>query len=126
MKERGLWFLFLVAGLVVLPLLALHMAVMHFDGTLAVGNPAGGHPIDWANVAARGRSMAFAFTYPLLLGAALFHGFYGLRTILFELGPAAGIKKAISLLLLLAGLALFVYGSWAAVTAHQLALRGTP
>lgn len=126
MKERGLWFLFLVAGLVVLPLLALHMAVMHFDGTLAVGNPAGGHPIDWANVAARGRSMAFAFTYPLLLGAALFHGFYGLRTILFELGPAAGIKKAISGLLLVAGLALFVYGSWAAVTAHQLALRGTP
>ena len=43
MKERGLWFLFLVAGLVVLPLLALHMAVMHLDGTLAVGNPAGGH-----------------------------------------------------------------------------------
>ncbi len=126
MKERGLWFLFLVAGLVVLPLLALHMAVMHLDGTLAVGNPAGGHPVDWANVMARGRIAAFALTYPLLLGAALFHGFYGLRSILFELGPAAGIKKAISALLLLAGLALFVYGSWAAITAHQLALRGTP
>jgi succinate dehydrogenase / fumarate reductase membrane anchor subunit len=126
MKERGLWFLFLVAGLVVLPLLALHMAVMHLDGTLAVGNPSGGHPIDWANVVARGRMIGFAFTYPLLLGAALFHGFYGLRSILLELGPPAGVKRAISLLLLLAGLSLFVYGSWAAITAHQLALRGTP
>lgn len=126
MKERALWFLFLMAGVVVLPLLATHMAVMHLDDTLSVGNPAGGHPIDWANVVARGRSIGFAVTYPLLLGAALFHGFYGLRSILFELGLSAGLKRAIGTLLLLVGLALFVYGTWAAYVAHGLARGVAP
>ena len=32
----------------------------------------------------------FTVSYIVLLGAALFHGLYGLRNILFELGPGAG------------------------------------
>jgi succinate dehydrogenase hydrophobic anchor subunit len=57
----------------------------------------------------------------VLLGAALFHGLYGLRNILVELNPAAWLKKTISVVLLLLGLGLFVYGSWAAVAARALA-----
>ena len=35
----------------------------------------------------------FMVSYIVLLGAALFHGLYGLRNILFELGPGAGREE---------------------------------
>jgi succinate dehydrogenase / fumarate reductase membrane anchor subunit len=77
--------------------------------------------VDWGNVVARGKSLFFTLTYILLLGAALFHGLYGLRNIVCELGPSAGLKKAINALLLVGGLGLFGLGTWAAIASFQLA-----
>jgi succinate dehydrogenase / fumarate reductase membrane anchor subunit len=101
----------------------MHMTIMHLDKVvhLAGYNPAGGHPIDWANVVARGKSAFMPVSYVLLLGAALFHGLYGLRNILLELDPAAWLRKAIGFVLLLGGLGLFVFGSWVAVASHSSA-----
>jgi len=121
MREQGLWTWHIISGVVVLVFLGLHMGIMHLDVALGIFNPAGGHPIDWANVAARAKSGFFAATYIVLLGAALFHGFYGLRNIIFELGPPKGLKKTVSWLFLIAGLGLFVVGSWAAWTSFRLA-----
>jgi succinate dehydrogenase / fumarate reductase membrane anchor subunit len=113
-RDQGLWTWHLVAGVVILVLLGLHMTIMHLDEIVRVFNPAPGEPIDWANVAARGKSVFFLVNYVLLLGAALFHGLYGLRNILFELNPAGGAKKALNAVFLVAGLALFAFGSWVA------------
>jgi len=121
MRDQKLWTWHVLAGLVILVLLGLHMIVMHLDAIVGVLNPAGGTPVDWGNVVARAQSAFFAATYVLLLGAALFHGLYGLRNILFELNPPPGLKRAIGGLLLLVGLSLFVYGSWAAVESLRLA-----
>jgi succinate dehydrogenase / fumarate reductase membrane anchor subunit len=98
------------------------MSIMHLDALLGIFNPAGGHPIDWENVAARSQSLFFMVSYLLLLGLALFHGLYGLRNILFELDPAAPLKRSISWVLILAGLGLFVVGSWAAWASFQNAI----
>ena len=121
MRDQKLWTRHLAAGAIILFLLGLHMAIMHLDALLGIFNPAGGHPIDWANVVARGQSMAFTLTYVLLLGAALFHGLYGLRNILFELDPAPPLKKALSWVLILVGVGLFIFGTWAAWVGHQVA-----
>lgn len=121
MRDQKLWTWHLAAGAIILFLLGLHMAIMHLDALLGVFNPAGGHPIDWANVVARGQSLAFTLTYILLLGAALFHGLYGLRNILFELNPAPPLKKALSWVLVLVGVGLFIFGTWAAWVGHQVA-----
>ena len=121
MRDQKLWTWHILAGGVILVLLGLHMAIMHLDALLGIFNPAGGHPIDWANVAARGKAVFFPVTYVLLLGAALFHGLYGLRNILFELNPAPLLKRVVGAVLLLAGLGLFVLGTWAAVASHTLA-----
>lgn len=121
MRDRGLWTWHILAGAVILPLLALHMVVMHLDSTLGVGNPASAHPIDWANVVARGRTLLYPVSYGLLLVAALYHGLYGLRNILLELSPPAWLATAISAVLLLLGLGLGVFGLWAAVVAHGAA-----
>jgi succinate dehydrogenase / fumarate reductase membrane anchor subunit len=121
MRDQKLWTWHLAAGAIILFLLGLHMAIMHLDTLLGIFNPAGGHPIDWANVVARGQSLAFTLTYVLLLGAALFHGLYGLRNILFELDPAPPLKKALGWVLVLVGVGLFIFGTWAAWVGHQVA-----
>jgi len=123
MRDQKLWTWHVAAGLVILVLLGLHMVVMHLDSIVKVPslNPAGDEPIDWKNVTARGRMVFFAVTYVLLLGAALFHGLYGLRNILFELNPGPSVKKALSALVVIVGLGLFVLGSWAAVASFNLA-----
>jgi len=113
-RDQELWTWHIGAGAVILVLLGLHMTVMHLEAIVRVFNPAPGEPVDWANVVARGKSVFFLVTYVLLLGTALFHGFYGLRNILFELNPGPATKKTLSGLILVVGLALFVVGTWAA------------
>ena len=121
-RDHKLWTWHIAAGLLILCLLGLHMAIMHLDALLGIFNPAGGHAIDWQNVAARSQSIFFMVTYVVLLGTALFHGLYGLRNILFELDPAATLKKSISWVLILIGLGLFIVGGWAAWTSFQTAV----
>jgi succinate dehydrogenase hydrophobic anchor subunit len=121
MRDSKLWTWHLAAGAVILVFLGLHMAVMHLNAILGILNPAGGSPVDWANVIARAKSAFFAVTYVVLLGAALFHGLYGLRNIIFELNPARPLKTAISTVLLVGGVGLFVLGTWAAFASLALA-----
>jgi succinate dehydrogenase / fumarate reductase membrane anchor subunit len=121
MRERSLWSWHVGAGVVILGFLGLHMVIMHLDALVGIFNPVGGHPVDWGNVVARGRSVFFSVTYVVLLGAALFHGLYGLRNILFELGLPPGLKSACNWLLTVGGVVLFIVGTWAAWASHELA-----
>lgn len=123
MRDRTLWILQIAAGGVVLVLLALHMGTMHLDATLGVANPAGGSPVDWGNVSARGRSAGFLVAYVLMLGAALVHGLLGLRGVLVELSPAPGLRRALAALLAALGVILFALGTWAAWAGFVLARR---
>ncbi len=59
-------------------------------------------------------------TYILLLGAALFHGLYGLRSMLFELSLSKGMEKAIGSVCAVAGIVLFIYGTYVAVRVYQM------
>ncbi|MGC4001591.1 MAG: hypothetical protein QM767_30670 [Anaeromyxobacter sp.] len=121
MRDRTLWALHLLAGLVLFLGLGLHMAIMHLDATLGWFGLAGVHPVEWASVIARTKAIGFAVGYVVMLGAALFHGFYGLRNILRELGPGPRLAKAIDAVLTVGGVALFVFGAWVAIQAQALA-----
>jgi succinate dehydrogenase hydrophobic anchor subunit len=121
MRDRTLWIVQTAAAGIVLLLLAGHMAVMHLDPALGIGNPAGGRPVDWANVMARGRSAAFLVGYVLLLAAALIHGLLGLRGILLELDLPSAAARALGALLVVVGASLLVLGGWAAWAGFHLA-----
>ena len=54
----------------------------------------------------------------VLLGAALFHGLYGLRNILFELGPGAGVKKTLNAVLAVGGVVTDRFGDKLAALRH--------
>jgi succinate dehydrogenase hydrophobic anchor subunit len=102
---------------VILVFLGLHMTIMHLDATLGIFGTPGSRPVEWESVVLRMKSLFFAVTYVALVGAALYHGLYGLRNILLELNPGARLRRTIDVGLSLLGLALFVFGTWAALAA---------
>ncbi len=124
MRDRTLWTWHIGAGAVILVLLGLHMAIMHLDATLGIFGVQGAEPSEWESVVVRAQSLFFTVSYILLLGAALYHGFYGLRNILLELSPGAGLRTAINVGLSVLGLALFAFGTWAALAAPGAATIG--
>ena len=121
MRDRTLWTWHIGAGVVILVLLGLHMAIMHLDQTLGIS---GAEPVEWESVAARAGSLFFTVTYVLRRGAALYHGFYGLRNILLELNPGPGLRRVVNVGLTAFGAALFVFGTWAALAAPGAVAMG--
>jgi succinate dehydrogenase / fumarate reductase membrane anchor subunit len=126
MKHSRLWTWHILAGLVILVLLGLHMVIMHLDDHLpfAALNPAGGEGIHWDNVVARAKMGFFMVSYVVLLGAALFHGLYGLNTVIGETNLRAGLKRCATACLATLGVALFVVGTYAAIAARAMATKG--
>lgn len=124
MRETKYWTWHMAAGVVILFLLGLHMLIMHLGGITHLYAPHAGEAVSKANSLFRDGQLSFTVTYILLLGVALYHGLYGLRTILFELTLKPAVEKAISVVLLILGLGLFGFGTWAAVAAHAIALTG--
>ncbi len=57
-------------------------------------------------------TLAYALNEWLLLFCALFHGLNGLRNIIFDWTTHQGLRRAMTVLLLLVGLGFAVYGGW--------------
>jgi succinate dehydrogenase hydrophobic anchor subunit len=124
MNGTKYWTWHMTAGVVLLFLLGLHMLIMHMVGTAHWFAPYGSEPDELQNSLFRDRKLFFTVTYIFLLGIALYHGLYGLRTMLFELTLKPVGEKIITVVLLVVGLGMFGLGTWAAVAAHSIALAG--
>lgn len=115
MRESTLWMLNIIAGAFILVLLGVHMTIMHLDAVLGFFGYQAGDAVGAQAVFERSRQGLFMITYIVLLGTALYHGFYGLRKIVFELSLTSGAEKAVDWILSISGLALFVYGGYVAI-----------
>jgi succinate dehydrogenase hydrophobic anchor subunit len=115
------WTWHMAAGVVLLILLGLHMVIMHMGGTVHLFAPHAGDAVSMQNVQWRDSKICFTLTYVLLLGVGLYHGLYGLRTILFELTLKPAVEKFVTAVLLVVGIGLFGIGTWAAFAAHSIA-----
>ena len=125
MRETKYWTWHMVAGVVILFLLGLHMLIMHMGGITHLFAPYGAEAISKENSLFRDGKLFFVVTYILLLGVALYHGLYGLRTILFELTLKPAVEKATTFLLLVVGVGMLGLGTWAAIAAHAIAIAGS-
>jgi len=124
MNGTKYWTWHMTAGVALLFLLGLHMLIMHMVGTANWFAPYGTEADEMKNSLFRDGKLFFTVTYIFLLGIALYHGLYGLRTMLFELTLKPAAEKTITAVLLVVGLGLFGLGTWAAVAAHAVALAG--
>jgi succinate dehydrogenase / fumarate reductase membrane anchor subunit len=124
MRETKYWTWHMAAGVVIFFLLGLHMLIMHVGGITHLFVRYGGEATSKANSLFRDGMPFFAVTYIVLLGVALYHGLYGLRTILFELTLKPAAERAISFFLVIVGLGLFGLGTWAAIATHAIAIAG--
>jgi len=124
MRETKYWTWHMAAGVMILFLLGLHMFIMHVGGAAHLFAPHAGEAVSQANSLFRDGRLFFTVTYILLLGVALYHGFYGLRTILFELTLKPAVEKLTTAVLVTVGLGLFGLGTWAAIVAHAVAQAG--
>jgi succinate dehydrogenase hydrophobic anchor subunit len=113
LKESTQWYLFLLAGLVLLAVLGIHYGVMHLGGLF-------GYPrsevLSFGSVHERSGQVFFLVVYLILLVAALYHGLYGLRAIIFELSATpVWLRRTINVVLIVAGWGFFFFGSWAII-----------
>jgi succinate dehydrogenase hydrophobic anchor subunit len=116
MRESTLWLMHLAAGGVMLAVLGIHFGVMHLGGLLGY---APGEALTFTSVEARSGQLFYVVVYLVLLGVALYHGLYGLRSILFELSAIGHkLRRSINLLLVVAGWGFFFYGSWVILTGY--------
>lgn len=123
MKDTKLWTLHLFAGIVILFLIGLHMAIMHLDEIASIFNPIGGEAISWENVLERMKMIGFVFVYIFSLAFGLYHGFYGLNKIIGETNIKEGTRKFWSSLLTIFGFLLFIIGTYAAIAAKVVSVK---
>ena len=120
MRESKLWFWHILTAVIILVLLGVHMGVMHLGALTSSWGIGSGDPVNSAEVFHRSRQAIYLITYIALLGAALFHGLYGLRSMLLELSFPKLMEKAIGGICVAAGIVLFIYGSYVAVAVFQM------
>ena len=120
MKETAYWIWFIIAGIVLFCLVGLHMMIMHLNGLVGIFNPAGTVSTAWENVMFRNQSLFFTVTYIMMLAAALYHGLYGLRTILLELGLRKAAQHLVTVFFWIVGIGLFIFGTYAALAAKAM------
>jgi succinate dehydrogenase hydrophobic anchor subunit len=119
MRESKLWFWHILSAAAILILLGAHMGTMHLSAVAKVLGIGSGDPVQSAEVFRRSRQLSYLIIYILLLGSALFHGLYGLRSMFIELSFSKKLENIIGGLCAFAGVALFIYGSYVAVRVFQ-------
>jgi succinate dehydrogenase / fumarate reductase membrane anchor subunit len=109
MRESTFWSLFMVAGLVLFVLLGVHLVGMHLSSLFGISYT---DILSFASVKIRGHQGFYFLLYLILLAAALYHGFYGLRTLILELGLKEKTERVISGIVLAIGFLFFLYGTY--------------
>lgn len=110
MRETRLWSLHLLVIPIIIVLLGLHFAIMHYAPVFY------GMSVEQARSFAvmieRGKSVARFVLYILLLAAGLYHGLYGLRGIIRELPLTPALARLVDIGILAFGLLIFAFGTY--------------
>ena len=105
-KTQGVWAWILqrVTAILLLFFLGTHIFVLHYIPE--------NMSINFLGVAARFKSVLYMFIDGGLLAVSLFHGFNGVRNVLFDFVTSEGKRNIINIVLLIAGIAFFLWGAY--------------
>lgn len=115
MRETFWWFLFMIAGVILFVVLGVHIVGIHMSALFGVSYE---QTLSFAHVSARSSQLIFLIFYLVFLVTALYHGTYGIRSILLEFNWSMGKEKAITWALALISLLFLAIGTWAAVASY--------
>lgn len=118
MRESTKWFLHIISGAIIIVVLGIHFCIMHFDDLLWYLGIGFKDTLSFAAVSYRSKMLFHLIVYLILLGTALYHGFYGLRSILFELSLGTRLEKIVSIGITIIGVLLFIYGAQAIIIGY--------
>ncbi len=110
MRERRFYYWFMWAAVVLLVAATFHMFLMHMFKTLEFLGVQVGEPLEWQEVVRRAKDGAYLTLLFFLLTAALYHGTYGLRSVLIELTSSKKAQRIITWALAVIGLAAYLWG----------------
>ncbi len=96
------WILQALSGLLVIVLISLHLLAQHFT--------APGGLLNYDAVVAHLRNPVVFLLETAFAGTVLFHAFAGVRAILLDLAPSQARERTINRVLVVLGVALFLYG----------------
>jgi succinate dehydrogenase / fumarate reductase, membrane anchor subunit len=104
-KPQGVWAWILqrITAVLLLLFLGTHIFILHYV-------PAN-MSINFLGVAARLKSVLYFFTDGGLLAVGLYHALNGLRNILFDYAVSEGKRKAITILMVVIGIAFLAWGA---------------
>lgn len=108
LEGSGRWLIKIIAGLFIVVFLGIHFVVNHLV--------APGGLLTYADVVAYYQHPVIVVMEIAFLVIVITHAFLGLRSILLDLNPSAGILRVANILLLLVGTAAIAYGTWLAIT----------
>ena len=115
MRESTLWLIFIVCAIILIITASLHL--MTFSSITGTGYNLA---LIYSSVVERSTNIFYTTLYIVFLGAALFHGLYGIRRILIELIMGKTIQRFISYFVLLMGVIAFVYGAYVVVISYMI------
>lgn len=115
MRESKFWTLHILSGGIILILLGIHMFIMHLDSLLGLLGIGYRDVLSFGSVLIRSKQLFHFIVYILLLGFALYHGLYGLRSMILELSMSERAEKVVSAVTTIMGVALFAYGTYVLV-----------
>ena len=110
-RAGSLWIIQAITGLLLILVLVLHMVAHHFVVEGGIRNYQ--EVLDYIS-----NPIIFALEI-LFLTVVTIHAMLGLRAVLFDLGPGAGMRRATNWVLTIVGLAMWVYGVWLAFALQQ-------
>lgn len=96
------WLLQRLTGVLLLLTLFIHIWVLHFANV--------GQVISYDNVASRLITAFFVIVDSSLLALLLYHGLNGVRNVIFDYSIGLKAERAVNWVLIIVGLATFVYG----------------
>lgn len=117
MRESRLWLIFLLSGLIIFFLLGIHLFYMHLEAILSFFGFKTGPVLDYAGVIERAKNPNWVLLYLALLTFSLYHGLYGLRSLLLELNIK---EKAVNSTLLAIGILALTFGAYVIIKSYSL------
>ncbi|MFH1382422.1 MAG: hypothetical protein ABIH70_05955 [Chloroflexota bacterium] len=115
MRNTYLRFPLMITGVLIAVLLGIHMTVLHLNSILAFFGLGASDPKGWIAMIARAREATWAGIYIALLAVGLFHALTGFRGIVLEVTPSPRAAQAITWVISIIGVLIFIGGSYVPV-----------